>query len=358
MDAMNSESESPTLRPWALYTGLAAITCSMLLLQQFLTRVFSVQLNSGLAFLAVSTTFLGLGSAGVCVYAWPRLFPSARVPRLVDRLALAYAIALVLGFVALVRTANVSAAVASGSPSTQIAEVVAPSLWMLPALFLVGLVLSLLLRAHSGRVNRLYGADLLGGGAGCLLVLPLMDVVGGDQGIFVIGAIAAAGAALLAHAHGRARAAAAGLVGAAAMLLLPLANRNLAIVDVRSHRTTLQNVGNYVLEDHEIARKWNSLSRLGFFETPHRLLLPDLDPRLDRRPRRAADEPRQVRAPALRARPSRALPRDRRGRRDRDDARALARKPEHHRRRDQPRHRPREPLGFPRLRRRAAARRS
>ena len=51
-------------RPWALYLGLGATTCSMLLLQQFLTRIFSVLFTSGLAFLALSITFLGLGSAG------------------------------------------------------------------------------------------------------------------------------------------------------------------------------------------------------------------------------------------------------------------------------------------------------
>ena len=65
---------------------------------------------------------------------------------------------------------------------SQIGRVVASSVLLLPAMFLVGLVISLLLRAYATRVGRLYGADLVGGGVGCLLLLPLMRWIGGDGG--------------------------------------------------------------------------------------------------------------------------------------------------------------------------------
>ena len=90
-------STSPPPRP-SLYAGFALLTCSMLLVQQFLTRIFSIQFNSGLAFLAVSTTFLGLGSAGVAIVVFPRAFARERTARLVPWLALAYAVLLVVGF--------------------------------------------------------------------------------------------------------------------------------------------------------------------------------------------------------------------------------------------------------------------
>src|SRR5262245_35615060 len=158
-------------RPAALYAGLGLTTCSMLLVQQFLTRVFTIQFNSGLAFLAISTTFLGLGSAGVCVYVLPRLFPPERMPRLVPALAILYALSLVGGFAALVAVDHGAVDSAEGSAqalSSQVARVIEASLLVLPALFLVGLVISLVLRANAPRVNRLYGADLVGGGVGCL----------------------------------------------------------------------------------------------------------------------------------------------------------------------------------------------
>ncbi|MGE3175754.1 MAG: hypothetical protein AB7O97_24230 [Planctomycetota bacterium] len=254
---------------FALYAGLGMLTCSMLLVQQFLTRIFSIQFNSGLAFLAISTTFLGLGSAGVAIAVLPRLFAPERVRALLAWLGVVYAALLVGGFaVEVVVDRALLAAVSGQEPlSSQVGRVVVASLLMLPALFTVGLCIALVLRANSDRVGKLYGADLAGGGLGCLLVLPLMGWIGGDQGIFAIGALAGGGAALLAHAHGHARARGVALALTAAMLALPFANGDRALVDVRSHRTVMADVASWVDEDHELDREWNALSRLGFFPT-------------------------------------------------------------------------------------------
>src|SRR5262245_61246982 len=175
--------------PGSLYLGLALLTCSMLLVQQFLTRIYSIEFNAGLAFLAISITFLGLGSAGMAVYALPKAFAPERAARLVPVLALGYALCLVGGFTAMVALDQATQA-GDESLRSQVVRVVAASLWMLPAMFLIGLVISLVLRANAAHVHRLYGADLAGGGIGCLLVLPLMNWIGGDHGIFVIGALA------------------------------------------------------------------------------------------------------------------------------------------------------------------------
>jgi hypothetical protein len=278
---------------WALYLGLALSTCSMLLVQQFLTRIYSIQFNAGLAFLAISITFLGLGSAGMAVYALPRWFDPARAARTVPRLALGYALALVLGFVAMVKIDQSITGGNADQLSGQIVRVVGTSLLMLPSMFLVGLVIALVLRANAARVHALYGADLAGGGIGCLLVLPLMNVVGGDHGIFVIGALAAAGALCLAHAGGQASLRLTSLGATCLCLLGPWLNRDLGIVDVRSRFTGLTEVKGWVREDREVARIWNALSRLGLFEVRDRSSLyvridsscqtglPSLDPKFD-----------------------------------------------------------------------------
>ena len=57
--AGDEASSSVPVVPWALYGGLALTTCSMLLIQQFLTRVFTILFNSGLAFLAIPEQRLG-----------------------------------------------------------------------------------------------------------------------------------------------------------------------------------------------------------------------------------------------------------------------------------------------------------
>jgi hypothetical protein len=258
---------------WALYAGLALTTCSMLLMQQFLTRIFSIQFNAGLAFLAISITFLGLGSAGVAVSCLPRLFAPERAERAIPWLAQLYSLLLVGGFVAGVALDHSAQFSGEESLTSQVLRVLAASLLVLPAMFAVGLVIALLLRANVSRVHRLYGADLAGGGIGCLLVLPLMNQVGGDHGIFVIAALASLGGVLLAHAggpRGSGRPIWVGLFLSVLWLLGPWFNRNLALVDVRSHSTNLKEARGWVLEDREIERSWNALARLGFFETRDR----------------------------------------------------------------------------------------
>jgi spermidine synthase len=241
----------------------------MLLAQQFLTRIFTILFNSGLAFLAISITFLGLGSAGVCVYVFPRVFAPSSSARRIPALALAYAIALVAGVYVLLAIDNSSASALANDASlrTQVIGVTIASLLLLPAMFLVGLVISLVLRTHASRVGKLYGADLVGGAFGCLLVLPLMRYVGGDQGLFVVALIAAAGATLLAHAHQRPGTRTLAALGTLALACMPLFNREHQLLDVRSRSIKLDGVTGWAVEDHELRRAWNELSRLGVFDT-------------------------------------------------------------------------------------------
>jgi len=262
-------SNGPRAASLPLYVGFLATTCSMLLVQQFLTRAFSIQFNSGLAFLAISTTFLGLGAAGVALAVFPRWFDRERTTRMLPWLAVAYAVSLVLGFAAEVAVDRAAQQAVTGAEplSAQVQRVLVGSMFLLPSMFLVGLVIALVLRANSDRVGKLYGADLAGGGLGCMLVLPLMDWIGGDQGVFAIGALASFGALLLAHAHAAPRARAAAVAFLVASLALPFANKDLELVDLQSHRTVLGGVDDWVLDDKELARDWNAISRLSFFPT-------------------------------------------------------------------------------------------
>src|SRR6185436_7634883 len=149
------------------------------------------------------------------------------------------------GFMAMVALDQATQGGDGDSLRAQVVRVVAASLWMLPAMFLIGLVISLVLRANAAHVHKLYGADLAGGGVGCLLVLPLMNWIGGDDGIFVIGALAAGGAFFLARAARAARTAWLALAGTLLLLALPFGNRAHALVDVRSRFTGLSDVKNW-----------------------------------------------------------------------------------------------------------------
>ncbi|MFT5286834.1 MAG: spermidine synthase [Planctomycetota bacterium] len=262
--------KSSRLHNWALYLGLALTTCSMLLLQQYLTRVFSILYNAGLAFLAISITFLGLGAAGVAAAMFPGFFRAERLQKMIPRLAVIYSVVLTL-CVLLLLSVNESMGAAAGAGADelkqQVYRVAVASAILVPPMFLVGLVLSLLFKRHVKSVDRLYGADLLGGGLGCLLVLPLINYIGGDDGIFYIGALAAIGAAGLAWAHQCKLELIASLAVGGLLLLGPLNNTNRELVDIQTHRSPLPGVQRWVREDREIHREWNTLSRIGIFET-------------------------------------------------------------------------------------------
>jgi hypothetical protein len=100
-----------------------------------------------------------------------------------------------------------------------------------------------------------------------LLVLPLINYVGGDDGIFVIGALAAAGAAGLAFAQRCTPEMILSVVVGCGLLLGPSANSERGLVDIKTHRSPLPGVQDWVREDREISRDWNTLSRVGIFET-------------------------------------------------------------------------------------------
>jgi hypothetical protein len=239
---MHPASERSVLR----YPGIALTTCSMLLLQVYLTRVFTVLFHSSFAFLAISIAFLGLGTAGVFAYLAPRLFPAEAVGRRVPFVALLYTISVGIAFVVLVHIDNALIGAYDGvAPPLKIYvfRVLMAGVFMVPSYFAVGLVLSIFFRHHVSDISRLYFADLLGAGVGCLLVLPLLNLIGGDSAIFFICALGAAGAMFL-SVSGRTRGTA---VASAILLGLSLAllavNDRVGVVEVRSHATNTGGAG-------------------------------------------------------------------------------------------------------------------
>jgi spermidine synthase len=269
---MNTKRERSRFR----YLGIALTTCSMLLLQVYLTRVFTVLFHSSFAFLAISIAFLGLGSAGVFAYVFPGLFPPDRHERRVAITGLLYVVAVGGPFLLLLTLDNAIMAGRVGSEAslgTYVIRVLIAGVLMVPAYFCAGLVLSILFRRHVAAINRLYFADLLGAGIGCLLVLPLLSVVGGDSAVFFICTLAAAGTWMLALAAGeRGIARTAGLLIGLTVILL-VANQVGGVIEVRSHATNTGGAGRQrcpdkaVKSEKELYSAWNAFSRIGVFET-------------------------------------------------------------------------------------------
>jgi hypothetical protein len=214
-----------------------------LLLELSLTRVFSVVFYYHLAFLAISIALFGLGAGGIFSYivaGWKMpLF--TRLGRLsaVNGLLVLLALALILA--------------QKNDPSGwDIALIYFPT--ALP-FFISGTIVSLVISETIEKVNRVYFADLLGAAGGCLLLLPLLDLLTGPNTVIAAGVLFAVAAAIWYSLDG----AVSGRAGSVALALL--------LVAFITYNTTAHLLGIRYAKGRklgaEIYEKWNNFSRIG-----------------------------------------------------------------------------------------------
>jgi hypothetical protein len=156
--------------------GIAISSFAALLLELALTRLFSVVLFYHFAFLAISIALLGLGSGGVFAYLAKKRLANIETRRLLTTLAFAntFTIPIVLEIVLHV---PVSLEL-SGENFLHLSEIYLAS--AVP-FFITGFALSSIFARESEHIAHLYGADLVGGAAACLAIVPLLNFLGGPN---------------------------------------------------------------------------------------------------------------------------------------------------------------------------------
>ncbi len=177
---------SPRMRSSRIYLSVFLISASILMLELVLTRIFSVKLYYHYAFMVISLALLGSGASGVYVYLFPKFFRPARLQAQLFMFSCLFAasIPLTLGFI-------LRLDFQFDFTLRQLWRIVL--LYGIPAVpfFLGGLCLSLAMTHFADNISRLYGCDLAGAACGCLLVIPLLNVLGGPQAMLAIAALAA-----------------------------------------------------------------------------------------------------------------------------------------------------------------------
>ena len=171
--------------------GIALSSFAALLLELSLTRLFSVVLFYHFAFLAISVALLGLGAGGVFAH-----IRRARLSR-IDTRTLA-ALCAAFASISIPITLEVVLHVPVSLKLTGGNFLRLTLIYLISAVpfFLTGLQFSVIFARMSAHIPRMYAADLGGGALACVLVVPLLNWIGGPNAI-LFAAFAAALAAVL-----------------------------------------------------------------------------------------------------------------------------------------------------------------
>jgi hypothetical protein len=244
LSRISSASRSDPVRWPQLYLGLAFTTLATLILELSLTRIFSVVFYYHFAFLAISIALFGLGAGGVFSYAvsgWRgNLFGKLGALALANGLC----VALSLWFIVSRPGGDLSA--------TNLTAVYVAS--ALP-FFLAGTIVSLAISEAIARVDRAYFFDLGGAAAGCLLLIPFLNLFGGPNTVIAAGVFFAAAAAIWFNLAGSGKRRAVAVLCSLLLVALMVVNGKTHLLDIHVAK------GQKLPPERFVA--WNSFSRVG-----------------------------------------------------------------------------------------------
>jgi len=242
------QSVSVATKPHILLLGIGLSSFAALLLELALTRLFSVVLFYHFAFLAISIALLGLGAGGVFAYLAKSRLSRIETRALAARLCCLNAITIPL-VLAIVLHVPVSLELAWNNLLKLTVMYISAAVPFL----LTGLLFSVVFARETRTITRLYGADLLGGALACLLIVPLLNWIGGPNAILFAALAMALAAAVWADSRKLQK-----MSGALALVLLLLIGLNHSgrLIDVIYAKGMFRDKS-WV----EFAR-WNAISRV------------------------------------------------------------------------------------------------
>src|SRR5690348_7976403 len=166
----------PTSLRLPLIIGL--VSCASLLLELALTRLFSVVLFYHFAFLAISVALLGLGAGGVFAHIFRAQLSLWTLSELGSKLLLLGSI-LVFGVLEVV----LHSAVSLNLELRNFEKLTLIYLTAAVPFFITGLIFSAVFARETRQIAKLYGCDLIGGASACILLVPLLNIVGGPNAV-------------------------------------------------------------------------------------------------------------------------------------------------------------------------------
>lgn len=239
----------PSPIPSRTFPGVALLSASLLIIELSLTRIYSVTMYYHFAFMAISIALFGLSASGVYVFLMRERWERVATERLLTLHALAYAGVTVLSLFVLVRLR-----IELTYDLSNVALMCVMYLLSALPFFAGGAAVSIAISRLAARVNAVYASDLLGAAAGCLLLIPAVNIFGAPGAI-----VAAAVMGILAALCFAPRPALRSLLGTAvayAVLIAVGAGAGAFRVSVTKNHA----------HDTVIFSKWNSFSRIGVYQ--------------------------------------------------------------------------------------------
>lgn len=189
-----------------LYLETFLLSLGVLLLEVSYTRVFSYKLVYYFSYLLIGLALLGLGAGSILVAVSARL-TRAPISRLIAAGGLAGSLSAFVGYLVVALTPLNLMGLATALwtrgvpiPLLGLAKLTGLCLAVFAPFLIAGVLLAAIFSAHPDRINRLYGADLLGAALGCAICVPLMVTLS-PPGTIMLGGLCFAGAGLWAARH-------------------------------------------------------------------------------------------------------------------------------------------------------------
>ncbi len=236
------------------YAGLFLIALATLTFEVLLTRIFSVTMWYHFAFVAVSLAMFGMTAGALLVYLFPGYFTPERAKAQMALFGIWFAVLAVTG----INTHLVIPFLAEWSLSALFGVMLTYTAIALPFVG-SGICVCLALTRFSRQVSTLYAADLMGAALGCVLLVATLEITDGLTAVYVVAALAAAGATLFAAEAGAFRLR---RVGMALCLLLVLFSVGHTVLSQRQTPWLRLLWVKGQREEYGDYQKWSALSRV------------------------------------------------------------------------------------------------
>lgn len=176
-----------------MYQGIFLLSMSLLIFELTLIRVYSAILFYHFAFMAISVAMLGLAAGALTVHFYPHKFTRENAETWSGRWSTAFGISIFISLWIVFRI-PVNAYL---SPDMIAGKLIAIYFLSAVPFYFAGIVITALFSSYPEHAGTLYAWDLIGAGVGAVIILPLINIAGGETVGLVVAALALLSSAFL-----------------------------------------------------------------------------------------------------------------------------------------------------------------